>query len=258
MKRKRRREFQKEEAVRLAESGKQSEKSIEAGNWPGERLRYLWLAGIVLIAIGTAIIYGQTVRVPTIDYEDPFYLVYSPYVHVSSAFSRMDAVWTEPYFANFHPVTTTTWLVDRAFADKTQGFDALPFRITHLLYAILGASLLIWLYRRLGIPAILAVLGALIYAVHSFTGVRGPGRCISHASIQPRRRHDRLFGLATEEGSVRQCGEVLWVGVADRVGLRIVRCAASQPTCGRVRRPSGHGQSGTCSRRAGCAGAIDP
>ncbi|MGA2145612.1 MAG: hypothetical protein ABSH49_11695 [Bryobacteraceae bacterium] len=111
MKRKRRREFQKEEAVRLAESGKQSEKSIEAGNWPGERLRYLWLAGIVLIAIGTAIIYGQTVRVPTIDYEDPFYLVYSPYVHVSSAFSRMDAVWTEPYFANFHPVTTTTWLV---------------------------------------------------------------------------------------------------------------------------------------------------
>jgi len=54
----------------------------------------------------------------------------------------------------------------RAFADKTQGFDALPFRITHLLYAILGASLLIWLYRRLGIPAILAVLGALIYAVH--------------------------------------------------------------------------------------------
>ena len=56
--------------------------------------------------------------------------------------------------------------VDRAFADRTQAFDALPFRIAHLLYAILGASLLIWLYRRLGIPAILAVLGALVYAVH--------------------------------------------------------------------------------------------
>ena len=87
-------------------------------------------------------------------------------MNVSAAFSRLGAVWSEPYFANFHPVTTTTWLMDRALADKSKPFDALPFRITHLLYAVVGASLLIPLYRRLGLPAILAVLGALVYAVH--------------------------------------------------------------------------------------------
>ena len=93
-------------------------------------------------------------------------MVHNPYVNVPVAFSRLGAVWSEPYFANFHPVTTTTWLVDRALADKSKPFDGLPFRITHLLYAVVGASLLIPLYRMLGVPPILAMLGALVYAVH--------------------------------------------------------------------------------------------
>jgi tetratricopeptide (TPR) repeat protein len=166
MKRKRRREFQKEEATRFAEFPKLSEKSSEAPNWLGDQSGYLTVIGIALIALCTVIIYGQTVQVPPIDYEDPFYLVHSPYVHVSPSFSRLSAVWIEPYFANFHPVTTTTWLIDRALADKSKPFDGLPFRVTQLLYAALGASLLIPLYRRLGLPAILAAIGALLFAVH--------------------------------------------------------------------------------------------
>jgi hypothetical protein len=165
MKRKRGREFQKE-AARFVGSQRHSEKSAEAQGWPGEHFRNLWLIGIALIALCTVIIYGQTVRVPPIDYEDSFYLAHSPYVHVSASFSRLSAVWTEPYFANFHPVTTTTWLMDRALADKNKPFDGLPFRLTHMFYAVIGASLLIPLYRRLGIPAILAVVGALMFAVH--------------------------------------------------------------------------------------------
>lgn len=166
MKRKRRREFPKTEAVRVAEAQKLRERRTGAQAWPAEQFRYLWFVGIVLIAICTVTIYGQTLRVPPIGYEDPFYLVHSPYVHVNAAFSRLGAIWTEPYFANFHPVTTTTWLIDRALADKSQPFDGLPFRIMQLLYAALGASLLIWLYRRLGVPAVIALLGALVFAVH--------------------------------------------------------------------------------------------
>jgi tetratricopeptide (TPR) repeat protein len=166
MKRKRRREFQKTKAAPSADLEKHSEKSAQGRAWLAERFRWLWLVGIILIALCTAIIYGQTVRVPPIGYEDPFYLVNSPYVHVNPAFSRLNAAWNEPYFANFHPVTTTTWLIDRALADNKRPFDGMPFRITQLLYAILGSSLLIWLYRRLGVPAILAMLGALVFAVH--------------------------------------------------------------------------------------------
>ncbi len=54
--------------------------------WPGEQSRYFTVIDIALMALGTVIICGQMVPVPPIDYEDPLYLVHSPYVHVSAAF----------------------------------------------------------------------------------------------------------------------------------------------------------------------------
>ena len=166
MKKKRRRQLERNRDARIAERLEEHGKSDAAPAWPGDRVRYLTVAAVAFIALSVAIIYGQTVRVPPLDYEDYFYLVHSPYVHVSDPSSALAEVWSEPYFANFHPVTTTTWLLDRELADKSQPFDGVPFRITHLLYVAIGASLLIPLYRRVGIPAILAVLGALVYAVH--------------------------------------------------------------------------------------------
>jgi tetratricopeptide (TPR) repeat protein len=166
MKRKRRRNFREERAIELTKTSKPAKKSAEVSSWPGGGLRYTTVLGIALIVFFTLGIYIQTVPVPPINYEDSYYLVHNPYVNLTSAFSRFGTVWNEPYFANFHPVTTTTWLVDRALADKSVPFDGLPFRVTQLLYSVIAASLLIPLYRRLGIPAILAVLGALVYAVH--------------------------------------------------------------------------------------------
>ena len=103
MKRGRRRKFQEERAVRVAGVSRQREKSAEASSWPGERFRYLTVIGVALIVLCTLIIYAQTARVPTIDYEDSYYLLDNPYVNVTAAFSRLGAVWSEPYFANFHP-----------------------------------------------------------------------------------------------------------------------------------------------------------
>ena len=156
-----RRENRKERSARIAELQREQPKSIGS-----VQPRYIAVIGAAIVLLCTVGIYGQTVRVPTIDYEDSFYLVRSSYVNVSSPISRLAAVWTEPYFANFHPVTTTTWLIDRAFADRSKPFDSLPFRATHLFYAVVGASLVIVLYRRLQIPAILAVLGGVLYAAH--------------------------------------------------------------------------------------------
>src|SRR6202035_5608431 len=140
-----RRSFEKSRTRRVAN------RSNPEGNlgWPGERFRRLAGVGVVLIALCTVIVYWQTVRVPPIDYEDPVYLVHSPYVHVNSPLLRLNAVWNEPYFANFHPVTTTTCLIDSMLADGSNAFDAVPFRLTQLLYAVIGASLLIVLYCRL-------------------------------------------------------------------------------------------------------------
>ena len=166
MKRKRRRNFREERAIELTKTSKPAEKNAGVSSWPGAGGRFATVIGIALIVAFMLGIYVQTVQVPPIDYEDSYYLVHNPYVNLTSAFSRFGAVWNEPYFANFHPVTTTTWLVDRALSDKSVPFDGLPFRVTQLFYSMIAASLLIPLYRRLGIPAILAVLGAVLYAVH--------------------------------------------------------------------------------------------
>jgi tetratricopeptide (TPR) repeat protein len=139
---------------------------VDAPRWPFEGSRMLTALGVVLIALCTAMIYTQTVKVPPIDYDDHFYLTNSPYVNVKFPFSRLGAVWNEPYFANFHPVATTTWLLDRELSDKSQPFDGTTFRVSHLIYALIGAALLIPLYRRLGVPNLLAVAGALVYAAH--------------------------------------------------------------------------------------------
>ena len=138
MKRKQRREPEKVRTGRPLERSQVPKKAVESRVWPGDESRYLTVVGIALLLLSTIIIYGQTIRVPPIDYEDSFYLVHSPYVRVNAAFSRLDAVWNEPYFANFHPVTTSTWLIDRAYADKKKPFDGVPFRASQLLYAVIG------------------------------------------------------------------------------------------------------------------------
>ena len=168
MKQKHRRDREERPPARLActNAGKNAANKPQVKSWPELPFRQLTMAGILLIALSMLVIYGQTISVPAIDYEDPFYLVHSPYVRVNAPFAGIGRVWDEPYFANFHPVTTTTWLLDRALSDKDRPFDVRLFRMSHLLYAVIGASLLITLYRRLGIPEVLAVVGALLFAVH--------------------------------------------------------------------------------------------
>ena len=151
-----RRETRRERSARLAQQSHPAEPRVSSES--PER-PYVTVIGVVMILIGIGAIYGQTIKVPAIDYEDSFYLIRSPYVNARPAFSSLKAVWSEPYFANFHPVTTTTWLIDHAMGDQSTPFDSVPFRVSHLLYAALGAALVALLYRRLGIPAMLAALG---------------------------------------------------------------------------------------------------
>jgi tetratricopeptide (TPR) repeat protein len=134
--------------------------------WPGGRSRRVLFAGAALIVLCTLAIYFQTLAVPPLEYDDSFHLVHSPYVNVAHPFSVIGAVWDEPYFGFFDPVTTTSWVLDRALADQSKPFDAVPFRASQLLYAMLCAGLAMLVFRRLGLPAVLAALGGVLYAVH--------------------------------------------------------------------------------------------
>jgi tetratricopeptide (TPR) repeat protein len=157
---------QEENITRAAAPAKLAVQETPRHNWPGEGSRFLALIGAGLIVLLTLIVYGQTLAAPTMEFDDSFYLVRNPYVNGAHPFSMLGAVWTAPYFGFFNPVTTTSWLLDRALADKTQPFDARPFRAMQLVYAVLCAGVLIVLYRRLGLPWMLAVLGSLVFAAH--------------------------------------------------------------------------------------------
>ena len=116
------REFEKRRAIRLVKLPKSLEKSGQVLAWPGERSRYLAVIGMAIIALCTVIIYGQTVRVPPIDYEDSVSW-FTVLTSGDCAIFQSGAVWNEPYFANFHPVTTTTWLLDRRLSRQSVPFD---------------------------------------------------------------------------------------------------------------------------------------
>ena len=139
---------------------------IPEPGWPGGHSRRILFLGAALIVLLTLVIYSQTLAVPPLDFDDSFHLVHSPYVNVAHPFVLLGAVWDEPYFGFFDPVTTTSWMLDRALADKSKPFDAVPFRVSQLFYAIVCAGLVMLVFRRLGLPAMLAALGGVIYAVH--------------------------------------------------------------------------------------------
>ena len=86
MKRKQRREIKKGPSIQLPNPAERDESTPGLPGCPGEQSRYFTVIDIALMALGTVIICGQMVPVPPIDYEDPLYLVHSPYVHVSAAF----------------------------------------------------------------------------------------------------------------------------------------------------------------------------
>jgi tetratricopeptide (TPR) repeat protein len=139
---------------------------IPEADWPGGHSRRILFLGAALIVLSTLAIYSQTLAVPPLDFDDSFHLVHSPYVNVVHPFSLLGAVWDEPYFGFFDPVTTTSWMLDRALADKSKPFDAVPFRVSQLFYAMVCAGLVMLVFRRLGLSVILAALGGVLYAVH--------------------------------------------------------------------------------------------
>ena len=155
-----------EETLHRAAAAKEPARETSTHDWHGETSRLLVPIGLGLIALLTLLIYSHSLSTPTMEFDDVFYLLRNPYVNVAHPFSMLGPVWTAPYFGFFNPVTTTSWLFDRALAGQTQPFDFHPFRAMQLVYNVACAGVLIFLFRRLGLPWILAVLGSVLFAVH--------------------------------------------------------------------------------------------
>jgi tetratricopeptide (TPR) repeat protein len=120
-----------------------------------------WLPPTVLLFL-TVAIWARSLAVPIQNWDDDVYLFRDARLHPLS-WDNIGRILTQPFFANFHPLTTLTYAFDRAvWKTWVPGFH-----ITQLaLYAggVLGVYLFFTHILRRTIPAFAA---AAIYAVHT-------------------------------------------------------------------------------------------
>lgn len=120
-----------------------------------------WVAPVALFLL-TALVYARSLAVPIHDWDDyVYYFRDARLEHLSLA--NLWRILTEPFFANFHPLTTLTYAADRA----VWGTWAPGFHLTQLAFYIGGVLGLYYLFVRLLDWRPGAFIAAALFATHT-------------------------------------------------------------------------------------------
>ena len=123
--------------------------------------RFPWLGPAALLLL-TAGVYARSLAVPILDWDD--YVYYFRDARLESlTLANLGRIMTQSFFANFHPVTTLSFALDRA----VWGTWAPGFHITHLSFYLGGVAALYFLFVRLLGSRTAGFAAAAIYAVHT-------------------------------------------------------------------------------------------
>jgi tetratricopeptide (TPR) repeat protein len=123
--------------------------------------RTRWFPPAALAAL-TLVVWARTFAVPVLGWDDDTYL-YRDARLAEPSVANVGRILTEPYFANYHPVTTLTYAFDRAVYDRwAPGFHA-----TQLAFYLVGVLLLYYLFRAILGSGGAAFAAAAIYSVHA-------------------------------------------------------------------------------------------
>lgn len=123
--------------------------------------RRSWL-GPVALALLTAVVYARSFAVPIHESDDYVYFFRDARVeHLT--WDNIRRILTEPFFANFHPLTTLTFALDRA----AWGTWVPGFHLTHLIFYAGGILGLYFLFCRLLDWRAGAFVAAAIFATHA-------------------------------------------------------------------------------------------
>jgi len=130
-----------------------------------ERLRQIscrwWLLPLTLVAL-TVVVWARSFSVSVLGWDDTTYLFYDGRLNRISL-GNMWGIVTRPFFANYHPVTTLTFLFDRAVWDTwTPGFH-----ITQLAFYVGGVLVLYFLFKTLMSCSWTAFAGAALFSTHT-------------------------------------------------------------------------------------------
>ncbi len=127
---------------------------------PGS-FRRAWVAPAALVLL-TALVYARSLGVPIHDWDDHVYFFRDARLeHLSAA--NLWRILTQPFFSNFHPVTTLTFAFDRA----VWGTRVAGFHVTQLALYAGGVLGLYFLFARILGRRAEAFVAAAIFATHT-------------------------------------------------------------------------------------------
>ncbi len=141
----------------------QSKNSLKPdSSGPGSPLdSHPWIAPVVLAAF-TLLLWSRTVGLPLHYWDDSVYLFDDPRLNALSL-ANIRAILTRPFFANYHPVTTLTFLWDR-LVWKTW----IPgFHLTQLLFYVASVVLCFSFFNSIVRNRFWALVGAALFSSHA-------------------------------------------------------------------------------------------
>jgi hypothetical protein len=127
---------------------------------PAVGLQSLLLAAALFgIAV---LVHAQTLGFPFLmTWDDPAYIVHNPWIR-GLTLENVRFAFTAPYFSNYLPLHLVSYMVDYSI----WGLNPFGFRVQSLLLAGMNTVLAFAITRRLFGSAALAIVAALLYAVH--------------------------------------------------------------------------------------------
>jgi protein O-mannosyl-transferase len=122
------------------------------------RNTYFILSGIVIYA---CILYYRSVYNDFVDWDDTEY-IFKNYFIRNFSWQGIKNIFSVSYYANYHPLTTLTWLIEFRF----WGFSADKYHLNNLVIHLLNIILTFVLFRSLTGNNTISLLTALFFAIH--------------------------------------------------------------------------------------------
>lgn len=116
---------------------------------------------LILISV-TALTYVNVIQHELTNWDDQRYIVDNPYIKSLSA-ENLTAVFTKPYFSNYHPLTTLTYAVEYAFAGTQAPW---LYHLTNYLLHIINVLLVFVFIRSIQPDKFVGFATALLFAIH--------------------------------------------------------------------------------------------
>jgi Flp pilus assembly protein TadD len=139
---------------------KQKKKVVRPASEKGHRTLRFFICTLLVVA--TLSIYGQVQNHEFLTYDDAIYVTEN--LHIQSGFTRESIVWafTEPYAANWHPVTWLSHILDF----KLYGLDPSGHHLTSLFIHIANTLLLFGVLLKMTGALWRSAMVAALFALH--------------------------------------------------------------------------------------------